>query len=216
MSTSYDDVSLFSPDGKVKPLEYIKGAVEMGTTAVALKSSNCAVLLAHLGQPGPRSKKIFKISDSVLFCFSGITNDGLTLVEYLLHEDTWQDVYKKRSISAKTVFEGMSVDASLRTMYNRNRMFGAAGILLAMDKEIDLIEWEPTGLYKNVIGVAIGHRSQSARTVLEEVDFQNMRIDELVSVGLDALKNAHPDEELGSENVEIWAVDSNGFREIKL
>ena len=211
MSSTYDDVSQFGPDGKVKPLDYIKGSIEMGGTAVALKSSKGGVIVCN----STNKKKVFKIGENSLFCFSGITNDGLSIVDYLLLEDTWEEVYKKRSIDGRHVFDHFSVDASLRTMYNRNRMFGAAGILLTVNQinnNIDLVEWIPTGLCNNVLGCAIGHRAQSARTILEDAEFGSMSVEELVTIGISAVKNAHNEED--EITLEIWVVDEHGIRQI--
>ncbi|RVD92888.1 20S proteasome subunit alpha [Tubulinosema ratisbonensis] len=211
--SQYETVDTFTPEGKVKALEYIKNSVELGNTTIALGNKNCGILLAYNGKKSVlthKQPKIFKISDKALFSFAGITNDGLDIVKYLVDYSVWEEIYKGRDIHPVKVFDDLCREAIPRTIYSGNRMFGCGGILLSRYKnEIVLTEFEPTGNVQLVHAVSVGNRSQSAKTILENYydSLESADKNTLIKVALEALKNAHPDEELTNENVEIWCLE---------
>lgn len=207
--SGYDDVSMFSPDGKVKPLAYIKNTVELGSTTVGLCNSRCGVILVYTGS-SPLSypnKKIFKINDTCVFAFSGITNDGLEIVDQLHNESVWLEVYQNKRKTIE-MFKEISTEASLRTIYNRNRLFGVGGLMLCKKESVELIEFEPTGNTQYVYAASIGTRSQVAATMLEKNVrvLENMEVCDLIYVGVEAIRNANPTEDVKSENIEAWCL----------
>lgn len=216
MSTmsNYDDVSVFTPEGKVKPLDYIRSTVELGNTTVALSNGSTGVIIVHTGPVVSNAfptQKLFKISDFAAFAFSGMTNDGLEIVKYLVDEVIWHETYKNQPVHHLQLFENLSFDAAYRTVTSNKRLYGAGGVLMIRSDGVKLVEFEPTGIVQVVKALSIGSRSQSAKTILENhVDtFEKMNKDELIKVGLEALKNAHPDECLCRENVEIWCLEDS-------
>lgn len=215
--SSYESVDTFTPEGKVKALEYIKNTVELGNTTIALCNKKCGVVLAYTGKKSilaHKQPKIFKISEKTIFSFAGITNDGLDIVKYLIDASVWEEVYKDRSIHPLKVFNDLQEEASFRTIYSRNRMYGCGGILLTRhNEEVRVVEFEPHGNVQFVRGVSVGGRSQSAKTILENhVDeFDSADRDALIRIAILALRNSHPDEVLCKDNVDIWCLEENAY-----
>lgn len=212
--SSYDDVSVFTPEGKVKPLDYIRNTVELGNTTVALSNTRTGVIVVHTGPVVPNAfptQKLFRISDFAAFAFSGMTNDGLEIVKYLVDEVIWHETYKNQPVHHLQLFEHLSFDAAYRTMTSNKRLYGAGGVLMIRNNGVRLVEFEPTGIVQAVKAVSIGSRSQSAKTVLENYtgSFEDMSKEQLVEAGLEALRNAHPDETLCKENIEIWCLEDS-------
>lgn len=210
--TNYEDVSVFTPEGKVKALDYVRNTVELGNTTIALSNGEVGVIIAHTGPTSAlafQTKKIFKISNTAVFAFSGMTNDGLVIVEHLLDKVAWNDIYKDQPISPLRMFDDLSVDASIRTSTSEKRLYGVGGVLMVKNNGVKLVEFEPTGIVQIVNAMSIGSRSQSAKTILENYvdDFGTMDKEALVRVGMEALRNAHPDEELSRNNVDIWCLE---------
>lgn len=213
MRTDYDYVSLFSPEGKILPLENILKSVELGTTAVALISNETGIIVAHTPKTEnsfPQSK-VFKINEHALFTFSGITNDGLKIVDYLISKTINERVLKDRNIDAD-VFESLSVSAGYRTMYEGTRPFGAGGILLLYNEGIKLVNFVPTGECNDCLAVSIGHRSQSARTVLDSNYQENMTEDSLIRLGIQSVMYAV--NEITKDVVSIWKITKDGVSEV--
>ncbi|ELA41088.1 uncharacterized protein VICG_01881 [Vittaforma corneae ATCC 50505] len=213
----YDSELLFNPEGRIKQLEFIKKTTELGNTTVALCNSRVGVLIAHvpkrtkLAEP---QQKVFEINNKTLFTFSGITNDGLSIVRYLKNQSVFENVIKDRDLHHLYCFDSLCFDAALRTIYSSDRLYGVAGILMTDFNGIKVVEFEPVGYVREVIGASIGNKSQSCRTILEdEADaIKNGQEKDLISLGLRALKNAYPDPDeqaLKQEDIYIYVMEEN-------
>lgn len=211
----YDTELLFNPEGRIKQLEFIKKTTELGNTTVALSNSNLGVLIAHvpkrtkLAEP---QQKVFEINSKTLFTFSGITNDGLSIVRYLKNQSVFENVIKDRDLHYLTCFDSLCFDATLRTIYDSNRLYGVAGILLTDYNGIKLVEFEPAGYVREVIGISIGNKSQSCRTILEDGSdiIKTAGENELIKLGIKALKNAYPDPDehaLKQEDIYVYVIE---------
>ncbi len=77
----YDnDITIWSPEGRIFQIEYAMEAVKQGSACVGLKSKTHAVLVAlkrSTSELGSFQKKVFKIDDHMGMGISGIT--GLNL-----------------------------------------------------------------------------------------------------------------------------------------
>ena len=213
----YNSELLFNPEGKIKQLEFIKKTTELGNATIALCNPNCGVLVAHIPS---RSKfaepqqKVFEINEKALFAFSGITNDGLNIVRYLKSQSIFENVIKDRSLHHLTCFESLSFDAAYRTINSKDRLYGVGGILMVDNDGIKISEFEPTGYVREVIGVSIGNKSQSCKTILEH-ECENIKTgneQDLINIALKSLKNAYPDPKddgLNPSDVYIFVMEKN-------
>jgi 20S proteasome subunit alpha 6 len=211
----YNNYLIFNPEGKVKQLEYIHRTTELGNTVVGLRNSRYGLLIAHnqkVSELADAQKKIFPIGKTALFTFSGITNDGLCIVDYLIDKVVTEEVIKGRNIHFLDVFRDLCYDACSRTLISQNRLYGVSGLFLTWYDGVRLVEFDPKGIVREVHAMSLGNRRQSCRTVLETEcgGFEEMDLDGLIQVGIQALRNAHPEQgELTSGNVEIWVLDGN-------
>lgn len=212
--TKYNMFKIFNPEGKIKQLDFIQQTTELGSTVLGLRNARCGVLIAHnerRSKLADTQRKIFTIDQRSLFTFSGITNDGVCIVDYLIDKSAREEVIKGRSTHFLDVFEDLLRDAFERTVIDGRRLYGVSGLYLTEYDGIRLVEFNPRGYVKEVKGMSIGSRAQSSRTVLEAhcMEYEGMGIDELIGVGIRALENAHPEEGLLTEdNVEIWVLET--------
>lgn len=213
----YDSELLFNPEGRIKQLEFIRKTTELGSTTVALCNSKIGVLIAHvpkrtkLAEP---QQKVFEINSKTLFTFSGITNDGLSIVRYLKSQSVFENVIKDRDLHHLACFDSLCFDAALRTIYSPNRLYGVAGVLMTDFNGIKVVEFEPTGYVREVVGVSIGNKSQSCRTILEDQvkTIKGGQEKDLIRLGLRALRNAYPDPDehaLRREDVYVYVMEEN-------
>lgn len=227
--TDYDNFIMFNPEGKVRQLEYIKRTTSLGNTCLALCNHDTGVLIAHVPRRSKLAEpqeKVFEINKDALFVFSGITNDGLSIVDYLNRAALSESVIKDRPIHYKEVFRSLCLDAAWRTFTDSARLYGVAGILMidaghseaGAETGIKIVEFDPTGIVREAKGVSIGYRSQSCRTILEDFyeKFEDASVEELICIGLKSLANAHPDPEedtLKADDVYIYVIETgNGHR----
>lgn len=152
-----------------------------------------------------------KLSDNFMFTFSGITNDGLEIVNYLLSKSTEERVWKNRRLSPTKVFADLCVTASARTIISSDRLFGCGGILCSEDgRRVRIVEWCPTGIVKVGRAVVIGNRAQSCKTVLEK-SYEEGDGEEsgegVVGLAVRAMRNAHGEAgQMGKENLEGYVL----------
>ncbi|KHN68932.1 putative proteasome [Ordospora colligata] len=210
----YNMFKIFSPEGKIKQLDYIQQTTELGSTVMGLRNTRIGIMIAHNEKRSKLAevqKKVFKIDSKTLFTFSGITNDGMHIVDYLIDENVREDVIKGRKPHFINVFDELLKDTFERTVIDGRRLYGVAGLYMTeYEGKIRLVEFNPQGSAKEVHGMSIGCRCQSSRTVLEAHcgEYEGMGVEELVRIGIMALRNAHPEEDaLNAENVEIWVVE---------
>ncbi|KAG5859075.1 proteasome subunit [Encephalitozoon hellem] len=209
----YNMFKIFNPEGSVKQLDFIQQTTELGNTVVGLRNKNVGILIAHnekRSKLADTQKKVFSIDKRSLFTFSGITNDGQQIVDYLIDKSVREEVIKGRPTHFLDVFEDLLRDAFERTIVDGRRLYGVSGLYMTEYEGIRLVEFNPRGYVKEVKGMSIGCRSQSSRTVLEAYceEYEKMGVEELARVGIMALKNAHPEDGvLTNENVEIWALE---------
>lgn len=220
----YDSYLVYNTEGKIKQLEYIKKTTELGNISIALGNSNCGVLITHTpprSKLAERQQKVFEINPQTLFTFSGITNDGLNIVRYLKTHSVFEDVIKDRPLHHLASFDSLCINAALRTLTGSERVYGVAGVLMTDYEGIKIVEFEPAGYVREVIGSCIGSSSQSCRTILEEEYEQIAGASEenLINLGLKALKNAFLDPEehpLLSEDVTIFVITAgSGIKKIE-
>lgn len=211
----YDSHLMFNPEGHIKQLEFISRTTQLGNTCVALCNGEAGVFIVHVPRVSPLAEpqdKVFKISDTSLFAFSGITNDGLGIVEYLKASTLQEEMQMDRQVHYLDVFRDLNVDAAYKSFSGGSRLYGVAGQFMIDSDGIKLVEWDPTGLALEAIGSAIGHRCQSCRTVLEDSYDQivSSSLEQLIRLGIRALSNAHPDPSEGTlkaEDVYIYTME---------
>lgn len=212
----YNNHLIFNPEGKIKQLEYIKKTSELGNISLALGNKKFGVLITHTP---PRTKlaekqqKAFEINDKTLFTFSGITNDGLSIVKYLKSKSVYENVIKDRELHPVAAFESLCTDAAIQTLNGGHRIYGVMGILMTDYDGIKIVEFDPSGYAKEVKGSCVGNNCQSCITILEEEhsSIDGASEDELINLGLKALQNAFADPEendLKGEDVTIFVMET--------
>ncbi|KAI5149278.1 20S proteasome subunit alpha 6 [Enteropsectra breve] len=216
-AVNYEHYLMYNPEGHVKQMEFARKSSELGSTCLALCNKRVGVIVAHIplrSKLAEPQDKVFKISDKAQFAFAGITNDGLLIVDYLKQQVLQEEVLKERPIHHLHVFDDLCADAASCSLQGHKRMLGAAGMLMMDFEGIKITEFDPMGLALDVVGVAIGNRSQSCRTILEEKcdSFSDCSLEELISIGISALTNAYPDPQenlLHSKDVYIHVIEAD-------
>mmetsp|Transcript_5853 Transcript_5853/g.14882 ORF Transcript_5853/g.14882 Transcript_5853/m.14882 type:complete len:264 (-) Transcript_5853:88-879(-) len=210
----YDnDVTTWSPQGRLHQLEYAMEAVKQGSAAVGIKSKTHAVLASLKRAPSELSayqKKTFQIDDHVGITISGLTADARTLSRFMQTE----------CMNHKYAFDvPLPVSRLVSTVGNRlqrstigygRRPFGVGILVAGHDARGPAIyQVEPSSNFFSCKAQAIGARSQSARTYLERnLDkFPESSVEQLVQHSLRALRDCLPAEvELNDKNTCLSIV----------
>lgn len=209
----YNYFSMFTPEGKVVPIESIHRSTEHGSVCVALRNKTTAVMIVQKSRVddhfASNRRKILHLDDLLLYTFSGITNDGERIALRIKTE--LEDALNKKGTRPpiSKLFDTIKFDYGLEVMRYGQRAMGIAAIVAGIDKKgLSLTELAPTGDTTVCLASSIGRRSQSARTVLgnKAISLLDLNDAALLKLGIEAFSNAVNDPSLLSDDTVDIAV----------
>ena len=210
----YDnDVTTWSPQGRLHQVEYAMEAVNQGSACVGLKNSDYAVLLAlkrsTSGLSAPQ-KKIIPIDDHVGAAIAGLTADARILTRHLRNECISHYYSTDENLHISKMVSDLGLKMQANTQRYDRRPYGVGLLIAGYDSAgPHIYQTCPSSAYFDCKCMAIGSRSQSARTYLEKHldSFPTSNLSEIVKHGLLALRDCLPnDMELSTKNVSIAVV----------
>lgn len=199
----YNYFCMFTPEGKVLPVESVIRSTEHGGLCVALRNRTSGVIIAQNTDKNSKFAegkiKIKQLDRNLVYTYSGITNDGIKFGERIKQKLMEEKHRTGITLPISKLIEDQQFSNGLEVMRYGNRAAGVSIILLGIEKNgVNLIEMSPTGEAIPCFGCCIGSRAQSARTVLDAKGGQILDLtdEDLLSLGMDAFKNAIVDEEV--------------------
>lgn len=173
-------------------------AVKQGSASVGLCSNTHVVLAAikrSTGDLASYQKKIVEIDDHVAIAISGLTSDARQLTKMMQSESLASKISIGRPLSVARLVGKISYHAQLRTFVSHMRPFGVGLLVGGVDEAgTHLFEFSPSGTALEYQAMAIGSRSQSARTYLERClpGLEKATPDTLIRYALKALSGCLP------------------------
>ncbi|XP_033190323.1 proteasome alpha6 subunit isoform X1 [Bombus vancouverensis nearcticus] len=210
----YDsDVTVWSPQGRLHQVEYAMEAVKLGSATVGLKNKTHAVLIAlkrASSELSAHQKKIFPIDKHMGISISGLTADARMLSRYMRTECLNYKYSHDDLLPVSRLLASLGNKLQTCTQRYDRRPYGV-GLLIAGydDQGPHIYQTCPSSNYFDCKAMAIGARSQSARTYLEKHlnELLSCDLDELIKHGLRALRDTLPNEvDLSVKNVSIAVV----------
>jgi len=216
----YDsDVSVWSPQGRLFQLEYACEAVKQGSATLGLKSKTHALLIALKRAQNDlcdHHAKIVPVANHCALSMSGLTADGRSMTEFMRQECLNEEFVYNRNLEISALVGRVGDKMQLPTQQAGARPFGVGLLVIGYDSTgPHLFEIQPNANFYDCKAMAIGARSQSARTYIEKhLDVldgtSDMSIDDLIKRGLEALRETLPSEmELSEKNVSICFVSKD-------
>lgn len=210
----YDnDVTVWSPQGRIHQIEYAMEAVKQGSATVGLKSKTHAVLVALKRAPSELSahqKKILPLDTHVGISIAGLTADARLLCKFMRVECYNSRYAYDTALPVSRLVSMVGNKSQIQTQRYGRRPFGVGLLIAGYDEQgAHIYQTCPSANYFDCKAMAIGARSQSARTYLEKnLDkFSSCSPDELVLHGLRALRDTLPNEvELTTKNCSVGIV----------
>lgn len=210
----YDnDVTIWSPQGRIHQLEYAMEAVKQGSAAVGLKSKTHAILVALKRAPSELSahqKKILPIDDHVAVAIAGLTADARLLCNFMRSECLDSRWAYEQPLPISRLVSVIGNKSQIPTQRYGRRPFGVGLLIAGYDSAgPHIYQTCPSANYYDCKAMAIGARSQSARTYLEKYldEFLDCTLEELVKHGLRALRDTLPSEvNLSIKNCSLGMV----------
>ncbi|CAH8582268.1 unnamed protein product [Schistosoma rodhaini] len=197
----YDhDVSIWSPQGRIHQIEYAMEAVKQGSAAVALKNHDYAIIVALKRAPSELSsyqEKIIQIDDHVGVAISGLTADGRLLSRSMRRECADSKWAYDEPLPISRLLSKIALKMQVPTQRYGRRPFGVGMLVTGCDALGPHVYYLcPSSNAYDCKCIAIGSRSQSARTYLERHlnEFKGSSLDDLICHGLKALNSTLPNE----------------------
>lgn len=210
----YDsDVTIWSPQGRLHQVEYAMEAVKQGSATVGLKSRTHAVLVALKRASSDLSshqKKILPIDDHVGVSIAGLTADARTISRWMRTECMNSRYAHETPLPVSRLIGDFGNKMQICTQRYGKRPYGV-GLLVAGYDDLGphIFQTCPSANYYDCRAMAIGARSQAARTYLEKflTELPDCDLETLVKHGLRALRDTLPNEvDLTNKNVSIAVV----------
>ncbi|XP_029952511.1 proteasome subunit alpha type-1 [Salarias fasciatus] len=210
----YDnDVTVWSPQGRIHQIEYAMEAVKQGSATVGLKSRTHAVLVAlkrAQSELAAHQKKILHVDNHVGISIAGLTADARLLCNFMRQECLDSRFVFDRPLPTSRLVSLVGSKTQIPTQRYGRRPYGV-GLLIAGydDMGPHIFQTCPSANYFDCKAMSIGARSQSARTYLERCmdKFTDCNLNDLVQHGLRALRETLPTEQdLTTKNVSIGIV----------
>ncbi|KAK7457281.1 hypothetical protein BaRGS_00039253 [Batillaria attramentaria] len=210
----YDnDVTIWSPQGRIHQLEYAMEAVKQGSAAVGIKSRSHAILVALKRAPSELSahqKKILPIDNHVGVAIAGLTADARLLCNFMRSECLDSRWAYNKPLPISRLVSVVGNKSQIPTQRYGRRPFGVGLLIAGYDSAgPHIYQTCPSANYYDCKAMAIGARSQSARTYLEKFldQFLDCSLEELVKHGLRALRDTLPQEvNLTTKNCSLGIV----------
>ena len=209
----YDmDCVTWNPKGKILQIEYAKEAVKQGMMSLGLKSDSHVVFVSLMRNPDELSshqEKIFEVDEHIGIAIAGLLADARNLCKYMRNEclNYWY-VHDSQHPIARLVAK-VGQKAQHKTISGGKRPYGVGILCGGYDTSgTHLFETLPSGEYFEYQAMAIGSRSQSAKTYMEKnyEGFSNASKEDLIKHGIAALKASSQEIDLTHENVSVGVV----------
>lgn len=210
----YDsDVTTWSPQGRLHQVEYSMEAVKQGSACIGLKNNDHAVLLAlkrSTSELSAHQKKIIPVDEHIGIAIAGLTADARVLTRFMRNEAINERYAMDQPLPISRLVTSLGLKMQACTQRYDRRPFGVGLLIAGHDsKGPHIFQTCPSANYFDCKSMAIGARSQSARTYLEKHldEFKTVNLNELVKHGLLALRECLPnDMELSNKNVSVAVV----------
>lgn len=210
----YDnDVTTWSPQGRLHQVEYAMEAVKQGSATVGLKNKDYAILLAlkrSTSELSAHQKKIIPLDEHVGMSIAGLTADARVLSRYMRNECTNERYAHNQALPINRLVTNLGNKMQSSTQRYDRRPYGVGLLIAGYDSRgPHIFQTCPSANYFDCKAMAIGSRSQSARTYLEKnfETFPNTNLNELIKHGLLALREClSNDLELSQKNVSLAVV----------
>uniref|UniRef100_A0A8C4Q475 Proteasome subunit alpha type n=1 Tax=Eptatretus burgeri TaxID=7764 RepID=A0A8C4Q475_EPTBU len=168
----YDnDVTVWSPQGRIHQIEYAMEAVKQGSATVGLKSRTHAVLVAlkrAQSELAAHQKKILEVDNHVGISIAGLTADARVLCNFMRQECLNSRFVYDTPLPIARLVSLVGNKKQIPTQRYGRRPYGVGLLIAGYDeKGPHVYQTCPSASVFDCKAMSIGARSQSARTYLE-------------------------------------------------
>ncbi|CAG8554186.1 7749_t:CDS:2, partial [Diversispora eburnea] len=179
-------------------------------TAIGLRVKDGVVLavekLLHSKLLVPRSNRRIQTATA------GLLADSRHIINRVREEaKAFRDIYKYQ-IPGKTIADRVGQYVQAYTLYSSVRPFGSSAIIGIVDKTgPHLYMVEPSGVYWDYFGCAVGKGKQAAKTEIEKLKLSEMSIEDAIKEAARIIYAVHDDAKDKDFELELsWVTKDTG------
>ena len=213
--SSYDeDITIFSPHGRLYQVEYARESVKKGTTTIGLKFKDGVIFLAlkNIGSNLIEYSvldKIKKIDTYVSCTFCGLSADARNLIDFAREEAQINKFLYGDNIPIKFLVENLCQYMNVYSRFEIVRPFGVVLFIAGVDeKGPHLFVTDPSGAFLEYKAICEGKKKNVVIKYLEKYYNENMNIETAIKLGLQAIKKSTK-KKIESKYIEICVVEKN-------
>nr|XP_035931502.1 LOW QUALITY PROTEIN: proteasome subunit alpha type-1-like [Halichoerus grypus] len=215
-----NEVTVWSPQGRIHQIEYATEAVRQGSATVDLKSKPHAVLVAlkrAQSELAAHQKKILHVDNHIGISITGLTADARLLWNVMCQECLDSRFVFDRPLPVSHLVSLIGSKTQIPTRRYGQRPYGVGLLIARYDMGPHIFQTCPSANYFDCRATSIGARSQSAGTYLERhmSGFMECNLNELAKCDLRALRETLPTKTFltkvlsWTKNVSIGIVDKD-------
>ncbi|CAN8075667.1 unnamed protein product [Agarophyton chilense] len=212
----YDtDITTYSPQGRLHQVEYAMEAVKQGSAVVGVRSKTHVVLATlkrSASELASHQKKLSDIDEHVGVAIAGLTADARVLTRFMRNECLNHKYVYETPLALSRLALSVADKCQVSTQRASKRPYGVGLLIAGYDATgPHLFQTCPSGNYYEYYAMAIGSRSQGAKTYLERSfeNFPDCTLDQLAKHAVLALRetvSSSKDTELTLENTAVAIV----------
>ncbi|PNX47290.1 MAG: hypothetical protein BV456_11185 [Thermoplasmata archaeon M8B2D] len=213
--SSYDeDITIFSPHGRLYQVEYARESVKKGTTTIGLKFKDGVILLALKNVASNLVEysvldKIKKIDTYISCTFCGLSADARNLIDFAREEAQVNKFLYGNNIPIKVLVENLCQYMNVYSRFEIVRPFGVVLFIAGVDeKGPHLFVTDPSGAFLEYKAICEGKKKNVVIKYLEKYYNENMNIKTAIKLGLQAIKKSTK-KKIESKYIEICVVEKN-------
>jgi len=212
---SYDeDITIFSPQGRLYQVEYARESVKKGTTTIGIKFKDGVILLAlkNIGSNLIEYSvldKIKKIDTYICCTFCGLSADARNLIDFAREEVQINKFLYGDDINIKFLIDQLCEYMNVYSRFEIVRPFGVVLFIAGVDeKGPHLFVTDPSGAYLEYKAICEGKKKNTIMKYLEKYYNENMNIETAIKLGLQAIKKSTK-KKIESKYIELGVVEKN-------
>ncbi|MCJ7570878.1 MAG: archaeal proteasome endopeptidase complex subunit alpha [Candidatus Thermoplasmatota archaeon] len=213
--SSYDeDITIFSPQGRLYQVEYARETVRKGATTIGIKFDDGIMFIALKNEFSKTVEfisieKIFKIDNHIACTYCGLSADARQLIDYLIEEIQINKIWYDEEITIKILVENLCAYINLFSRYQSVRPFGVVMFIGGIDsKGSCLFTTDPSGSFIEYSAICEGMKNETVTEYLEKNYKKNMSVEKAIMLGLNAVKKA-TSKKITPEKLEIGIIEKN-------
>ena len=212
MPRAYDRaITIFSPEGRLYQVEYALELVKRGAPVVGVACPEGVVLAAN---ETPESdledpdyfRKIYQLDDHVASAIAGLSSDARVLIDQARVFCQSNKFLYDEPVDIEVLARRLGDLAQVYTQHAGVRPFGVSMIIAGYDATGSrVLTTDPSGAYRGFKATAVGRKNEEANRLLEEKYRDDMPLDEVVKLAIEAV-NAASDTPVTSKTVKVAVI----------